>query len=200
MSHWTNFYPRSPRGERRCGDPAPPAQTEDFYPRSPRGERLTGQLLDYYPTHFYPRSPRGERLRVSPRRADLRGNFYPRSPRGERLRLLCNFSPGYRFLSTLPARGATRRRRWNIRHPCRDFYPRSPRGERRSATTSMAASSLFLSTLPARGATLHSFGRVILKVIFLSTLPARGATEFARTMENVRSISIHAPREGSDHQ
>ena len=177
MSHWTNFYPRSPRGERRCGDPAPPAQTEDFYPRSPRGERLTGQLLDYYPTHFYPRSPRGERLR-----------------------LLCNFSPGYRFLSTLPARGATRRRRWNIRHPCRDFYPRSPRGERRSATTSMAASSLFLSTLPARGATLHSFGRVILKVIFLSTLPARGATEFARTMENVRSISIHAPREGSDHQ
>ena len=62
-------------------------------------------------------------------------------------------TPNCIFLSTLPARGATR-----------------------SATTSMAASSLFLSTLPARGATGGDAEGVVGKV-----------------------ISIHAPREGSDH-
>ena len=38
--HMSNFYPRSPCGERpRRYTPAPPAQS-NFYPRSPCGERL----------------------------------------------------------------------------------------------------------------------------------------------------------------
>ena len=125
------------------------------------------------------------------------------------------------FLSTLPARGATRRR--SFRPPRRPhFYPRSPRGERLFLFRFFFAQSIisihapregsdlsnfmfspqfsvFLSTLPARGATK---GRYVLSTAerqFLSTLPARGATlgtaiRILRTL----NISIHAPREGSD--
>ena len=57
------------------------------------------------------------------------------------------------------------------------FYPRSPRGER-----------------PFQGGTADAWG------IFLSTLPARGATEAVGPLFEVDSISIHAPREGSDPQ
>ena len=101
------------------------------------------------------------------------------------------------FLSTLPARGATRAVRTgelihtiSIHAPregsdlspaarpacCRDFYPRSPRGER-------------LVDVPRQGRL----------VLFLSTLPARGATHDCSRDELNRTISIHAPREGSDH-
>ena len=101
------------------------------------------------------------------------------------------------------------------------FYPRSPRGERlinnKTATLELSisihapregsdvlkillpiADASFLSTLPARGATRAgqslgaSFG------LFLSTLPARGATARKDSKMLCISISIHAPREGSD--
>ena len=98
--------------------------------------------------HFYPRSPRGERLGLdSPPRAFL-GNFYPRSPRGER-----RLENGYhgrpqsisihapregsdlpsiviedelpKFLSTLPARGATHRAaEYAVRYPISIHAPR----------------------------------------------------------------------------
>ena len=78
------------------------------------------------------------------------------------------------FLSTLPARGATRTAvltikthkisihapregsdssTWSWTTPSCNFYPRSPRGERPSTLTSGIWSVAFLSTLPARGAT-----------------------------------------------
>ena len=58
------------------------------------------------PNNFYPRSPRGERRRAPI--VYLRSkDFYPRSPRGERLALLMVAIALFRFLSTLPARGAT---------------------------------------------------------------------------------------------
>ena len=67
----------------------------------------------YFPFHyFYPRSPRGERRH---RRADCgqsAGHFYPRSPRGERLSSRRKLVLSWGFLSTLPARGATR---WQTR-------------------------------------------------------------------------------------
>ena len=56
----------------------------------------------------------------------------------------------------------------------------------------------FLSTLPARGATLHAQGQLN-QQSFLSTLPARGATRSESGISSAEStISIHAPREGSD--
>ena len=56
-----------------------------------------------------------------------------------------------------------------------DFYPRSPRGERLYAVSSVLTGGVFLSTLPARGAT-QQFGGIL----------------------DAHTISIHAPREGSD--
>ena len=57
---------------------------------------------------------------------------------------------------------------------------------------------LFLSTLPARGATGWLRPPRIWPRIFLSTLPARGATRLKLRDFLGETISIHAPREGSD--
>ena len=58
-------------------------------------------------------------------------NFYPRSPRGERRWTRhCECQRCSRFLSTLPAWGATPMLS-NLLSMQLDFYPRSPRGERR---------------------------------------------------------------------
>ena len=100
-------------------------------------------------------------------------HFNPRSPHGERLVALVLRRLRLAFQSTLPARGAT------------------------SSFSMRSASSEFQSTLPARGATLH--GNVITNFKqFQSTLPARGATHSARKNRRKNSISIHAPRTGSD--
>ena len=77
------------------------------------------------------------------------------------------------FLSTLPARGATRQR-------CQ-----------------CAEADKFLSTLPARGATWKK-QKLCRTSRFLSTLPARGATRGLLPQPPRLQISIHAPREGSD--
>ena len=79
------------------------------------------------------------------------------------------------FQSTLPARGATvcRQRKWCV-------------------------IAVFQSTLPARGATRRWRGRRKRK-IFQSTLPARGATTLSpEILDSHKTISIHAPRTGSD--
>ena len=81
----------------------------------------------------------------------------------------------YRFLSTLPARGATSK-------------TALPTGQKK----------LFLSTLPARGATSGTADCAPELSEFLSTLPARGATQRSKSQSRCRRISIHAPREGSD--
>ena len=123
------------------------------------------------------------------------------------------------FLSTLPARGATR---WPAASFCavsisihapregsdggqRSCFQRvmpisihAPReGSDRRASLWDSIQSAFLSTLPARGATREA---LILdyKAAFLSTLPARGATGRAGLLPVRLLISIHAPREGSD--
>ena len=79
------------------------------------------------------------------------------------------------FQSTLPAGGATR---YHV-NKCTGnshFNPRSPRGER----------------LP----TLRTCGK---EGLFQSTLPAGGATKFASLPIDIKEISIHAPRGGSDN-
>ena len=79
-------------------------------------------------------------------------DFNPRSPHGERPIVPFFISPLLKFQSTLPARGATRRKR----------YPTQEQE--------------FQSTLPARGATKKRNDLVARGLIFQSTLPARGAT------------------------
>ena len=169
-----------------------------FYPRSPRGERRHHHRRDL-PSHkhFYPRSPRGER-RIQPSAPGSAPNFYPRSPRGERRfhrgvqRLIVLISihapregsdfgedidncPRNIFLSTLPARGATR-----------------------PACGSFPAAHRFLSTLPARGATVLLPQRLEGGIYFYPRSP-RGERLRKRALSSTaRWISIHAPREGSD--
>ena len=115
-----------------------------------------------------------------------------------------------KFLSTLPARGATDHgkqpdvpavisihapREGSDRRPdaalpllC-DFYPRSPRGERQPLHGGAAARLQFLSTLPARGATSARRARTS-RYLFLSTLPARGATGPAIPKRYARPIFL----------
>ena len=100
------------------------------------------------------------------------------------------------FQSTLPARGATDAARvassyrdisihaprtgsdWICRDSSKsahDFNPRSPHGERPLGGVQYSRENVFQSTLPARGATCGN-----------------------RRRNHNRSISIHAPRTGSD--
>ena len=123
------------------------------------------------------------------------------------------------FLSTLPARGATSCAHRpapsviiSIHAPregsddldtlqhigLTDFYPRSPRGERPTGQVQGIKAVTFLSTLPARGATESLAEAISIQLQFLSTLPARGATVQSSCGCDRHTISIHAPREGSD--
>ena len=69
----TNFYPRSPCGERQTLVILP-KELNDFYPRSPCGERPNNLLTSVVSSaDFYPRSPCGERRSARPetRRRDV---------------------------------------------------------------------------------------------------------------------------------
>ena len=80
----TDFYPRSPCGERLIGQMAIQAIHNYFYPRSPCGERPANPLPITSPTTFL--------STLSLRRATFLfceggvsfAYFYPRSPCGER--------------------------------------------------------------------------------------------------------------------
>ena len=124
------------------------------------------------------------------------------------------------FQSTLPVWGATSRFSAPAHIPP-DFNPRSPCGERLRQGRSQIPHQGFQSTLPVWGATSHLFLLASLLRIFQSTLPVWGATSGSSKMAkfeeyfNPRSpcgerpedcckcgesftISIHAPRVGSD--
>ena len=81
--------------------------------------------------------------------------FYPRSPCGER-----------RFWNVVPL-------------IARYFYPRSPCGERPRPKRVHSSASKFLSTLSLRRATLGAIGALI-DLIFLSTLSLRRATSASK--------------------
>ena len=220
------------------------AASTDFYPRSPRGERPIWNNRNSREFHyFYPRSPRGERLHSSSERCLAIKLFLSTLPaRGATHYNACTaaYKP---FLSTLPARGATvgqpvlkgqgiisihapREGSDTSRRPVppsvsiflstlpargatlvfthgfllsRYFYPRSPRGERLE-TYSFDLKSIQISIhAPREGSDRSSPPRITSPGRFLSTLPARGATRCADALDDLLTcISIHAPREGSD--
>ena len=124
-------------------------------------------------------------------------DFNPRSPHGERRSIWANLPKPSRFQSTLPARGATLPGSGRTGRPPY-FNPRSPHGERREPMISLFGAFVFQSTLPARGATNCTAPGLPRGGTFQSTLPARGATGCAPAERRNKSISIHAPRTGSD--
>ena len=103
----TDFYPRSPRGERRCFL-GPPLHLVDISIHAPReGSDLPALQTIRSRRHISIHAPREGSDRLNSASALDALYFYPRSPRGERLcgSQRCSVYPG--FLSTLPARGAT---------------------------------------------------------------------------------------------
>ena len=116
--------------------------------------------------------------------------------RGATLQITSQQSRNRSFLSTLPARGATKTCLvWSVGVCISIHAPRE--GSDRGIMEISHRNKEFLSTLPARGAT--SIGESYFNIkLFLSTLPARGATRTRPRAAGHQPISIHAPREGSD--
>ena len=104
-------------------------QGSDFYPRSPCGERhilcaVSVQIGGFLSTLSLRRATVSNQCKI-----DQKRNFYPRSPCGERRMILMQRFCVSIFLSTLSLRRAT------LAGPSGpaflyNFYPRSPCGER----------------------------------------------------------------------
>ena len=103
----------------------------------------------------------------------------------------------HRFLSTLPARGATT---WNmIQYRQEVISIHAPR-EGSDMSRNLVTKSFTISIhAPREGSDKAGAFGIPYFAQFLSTLPARGATSLPfPTSCRLKEISIHAPREGSD--
>mgnify|MGYP006982957189 CR=1 FL=1 len=190
------FYPRPPRGGRRC-QPRPGSRPDQFL-STPSARRATDVELE---------------LRL----ADL--NFYPRPPRGGRLLESENSTTDVIFLSTPSARRATYASRRHRQHRA-NFYPRPPRGGRRAKSTAKSGPINFYPRPPRGGRhgawwdswdsgaiSIHalreegdsSISRTATTTAqFLSTPSARRATRLQQNRPQPCQISIHALREEGD--
>ena len=139
----------------------------------------------------------GSDVEQSPLANTTTANFNPRSPRGERPFGFRDFLGAGIFQSTLPAWGATKAKKGTWISLCISIH--APRvGSDLKMEPGRFASVIFQSTLPAWGATL-STRHPMREVLFQSTLPAWGATGWDPALvPALISISIHAPRVGSD--
>ena len=125
------------------------------------------------------------------------GNYFnPRSPCGERPVRNSAGVIGFIFQSTLPVRGATQLPRLAI---CIQpyFNPRSPCGERPSGPTRWDCRRRFQPTLPVRGATIDDVNKWDDITISIHA-PRAGSDGRLSIATEILKISIHAPRAGSD--
>ncbi len=192
-----HFNPRSPHGERQCWFERS-VRGRQISIHAPR----TGSDLVVYVTGltacvFQSTLPaRGATVRLVICRLPI-SDFNPRSPHGERRFALLDFGHVCRisihaprtgsdgclnigiirfmtFQSTLPARGATRKK-------------------------TLEKNPLHISIHAPRTGSDKIIPRdPVFAVQFQSTLPARGATIYIGARPGVGKISIHAPRTGSD--
>ena len=79
------------------------------------------------------------------------------------------------------------------------FNPRSPCGERQIPRPCQRKGDAYFNPRSPCGERRTVFRRLDYPMIFQSTLPVRGATELAAAAAIITTISIHAPRAGSDH-
>ena len=117
-----------------------------------RGATARPHLVNLRNPNFYPRSPRGERLHRLQCRSP-HGLISIHAPReGSDSCAASCAPPQNKFLSTLPARGATYYRRLEWMHVLISIH--APReGSDLLPDKDKLQASKFLSTLPARGAT-----------------------------------------------
>ena len=210
----------APRGGSDNRRPKYPAEPQDFNPRSPWGERLQdGWLVCPICNRFQSTLPVGGATGPNSIH-DLLKNISIHAPRGgsdpvhllHRLRL--------RISIHAPRGGSdVGSRRGSLQ--ALNFNPRSPWGERQTMAPYVAFNvaisihaprggsdniikekpdtwKIFQSTLPVGGATIMPilFRR---PMEFQSTLPVGGATRSGRKHSGSLTISIHAPRGGSDY-
>ena len=169
-----------------------------FNPRSPDGERPGSMRCGPRPCYFNPRSPDGER----PTRCKAYGAGSTISIHAPRMG--SDAAPKKRngssriFQSTLPGWGATI---W--RSMSRASVSISIHAPRMGSDLAMYGGGTttpeFQSTLPGWGATrLADIDKAY--DVFQSTLPGWGATQARGGGAAGGTISIHAPRMGSDHE
>ena len=217
-----NFNPRSPHGERhRCSEASKPSAKISIHaPRT--GSDTAAEEKEVQKEKISIHAPRtGSDGRLAAVRCPCR-HFNPRSPHGERPDQRGFLSGRWSISIHAPRTGSDRATK-SLLCVSRHFNPRSPHGERparlpfprrRGRVISIHAPrtgsdfqhgrnsgqrNTFQSTLPARGATLFQLC-ILPDQKFQSTLPARGATVFRRALIKTNTISIHAPRTGSDSE
>ncbi len=212
-----HFNPHSPCGERpSVPDSAFPALVISIH--APRvGSDKAEKGAQCGASDFNPRSPCGERLQNTAGRSMV-FNFNPRSPCGERRftrHTFCKFTlisiHAPRVGSDMPPQFRTTSQAYfNPRSPCgerrrtaghppqhTDFNPRSPCGERLSAVVECRSTFIFQSTLPVWGATSLSKGSPLSPSISIHA-PRVGSDHRHHQGNPFQTISIHAPRVGSD--
>ena len=147
--------------------------------------------------HFNPRSPHGERrhrfCRISGERY-----FNPRSPHGERLQLFAEFFFKFVFQSTLPARGATGTELNPFCSGC-NFNPRSPHGERRRLSGWTCGAGRHFNPRSPHGERRHFRNRQGQVQSISIHAPRTGSDPAENQTKRCIFISIHAPRTGSDN-
>ena len=212
-----DFNPRSPCGERRHGGGCL-GSPGHFNPRSPCGERHLRDTVKTLIKNFNPRSPCGERLCTWIPTTFL-SHFNPRSPCGERLSQTTDRHSDFTFQSTLPVWGATKEHpayhhdsQISIHAPrvgsdvtqlqggCgRLISIHAPRvGSDGLVALVDSAIHRFQSTLPVWGATCGAGSWHGARIHFNPRSPCGERRTRGRRLWSTGTISIHAPRVGSD--
>ena len=189
-----------------------------FYPRPPRGGRRCASSWAFFSSIISIHALREEGDRSPADACHTMGNFYPRPPRGGRLPSAAATARAYTFLSTPSARRATISKRQEQDqtgisiHALREegdscyileikvlqnFYPRPPRGGRHAATLTLRAQIAFLSTPSARRATGTGHPCMAAAGISIHALREEGDS-IQWAIAPVNGISIHALREEGD--
>ena len=218
LRHSGNFYPRPPHGERPLKAAYPTGQA-DFYPRPPHGERREGLSINNNIKGISIHAPRmgsdaiWSSLRATAKRflstppawgatlypsfmaSRTSPNFYPRPPHGERRTVRATELWILHFYPRPPHGERLVQRPLTVAHV--NFYPRPPHGERHSADAIQHGAKQFLSTPPAWGATPRTAQAKQRKTISIHA-PRMGSDQDANHVLAIRNISIHAPRMGSD--
>ena len=163
---------------------------------APRGGSDHAQALPtIHHRDFNPRSPWGERPFFSCH-ALISSNFNPRSPWGERLAIAAQKWTWRIFQSTLPVGGATKATDcFSCPSP---FQSTLPVGGATMVVLLSLAGSQFQSTLPVGGATRTRVQKSVGSWDFNPRSPWGERPGTASTVGESSSISIHAPRGGSD--
>ena len=214
-----NFNPRSPRGERPLSMRR--VRTISQFQSTLPAWGATRQAYRDGKSHghFNPRSPRGERRQMHLHPRQRRQHFNPRSPRGERRRASCRSQRGRQISIHAPRVGSDvfvilvgEKARISIHAPRvgsdagRDsstsdslhFNPRSPRGERPAGAMSSTRIGAHFNPRSPRGERRACLTAERFEDDFNPRSP-RGERLIAPMKRcGVHSISIHAPRVGSD--